>query len=116
MPAGFEALQSQMQGFPGFALMFAMVGWIWYEHGWFFRHTRLQDDWTAQAMDMRFAAGAHAVGTLLGLTSLLIAAIGYLGQWAPVAGIAGSIYFLMGPLHGWNGRQLARARERVVGA
>ena len=193
VPSNFEALKAQMQGFLGFALMFAMVCWIWYEHNWFFRHTGLQDAWTAflnsvllfvvlfyvyplkfltasllnawfglggsdapqlangnellmlysagvvmifgtflllyrharslsgslspaDAVDMRFVARAHTISALLGLTSVSIAAIGYVAAWEPLSGIAGAIYFLMGPLHAWNGRQGARAKERVVGA
>lgn len=94
LPASFGALKSQMQVSLDLPFMFAKVGWIWHEQDWFFRHTLLQDGWTAQAMNMRCAARAHAVS----------------------AGPAGSIYFLMGPLHGWDGRQRARARERAVGA
>ena len=70
----------------------------------------------SDAVDMRFAARAHAISALLGLASASIAAIGYFAEWEPVAGIAGATYFLMGPLHAWNGRQGARAKERVVGA
>jgi hypothetical protein len=68
----------------------------------------------AEAVDMRFAARASSA--LLGLTSVSIAAIGYFAEWEPVAGIAGAVYFPMGPLHAWNGRQLGRAKERIVGA
>ena len=53
---------------------------------------------------------------LVGLTSLTIATIGYFGNWEILAGIAGLVYFLMGPLHAWNGRLMARAKERIVGA
>ena len=193
VPGSFEALKTQMQGFLGFALMFAMVCWIWYEHNWFFRHTGLQDAWTVflnsvllfvvlfyvyplkfltasllaawfglggsnapqlangnellmlysagvvmifgtflllyrharslttglsptDVVDMRFAARAHAISALLGLTSVSIAALGYIAGWEALAGIAGVIYILMGPLHAWNGRQGARAKERVIGA
>ena len=35
-----------MVGFVPFALMFAMVCWIWYEHNLFFRRYGLQDPWT----------------------------------------------------------------------
>lgn len=193
VPSSFEALKIQMQGFLGFALMFAMVCWIWYEHNWFFRHTGLQDAWTAflnsvllfvvlfyvyplkfltasllggwfglggagaprmangnellmmysagvvmifgtflllyrharpltsslppaEAVDMRFAARAHATSALLGLISVSIATIGYLADMDALAGIAGATYFLMGPLHAWNGRLCARAKETLVGA
>ena len=46
VPSSFDALKTQMPGFLGFALKFAMVCWIWYEHSGFFRHTGLQDAWT----------------------------------------------------------------------
>ena len=86
VPSDFEALKAQMQGFLGFALMFAMVCWIWYEHNWFFRHTGLQDVVMifgtflllyrharsvtgslspSDAVDMRFASRAHAISALL---------------------------------------------------
>jgi uncharacterized membrane protein len=193
VPSSFEALKTQMQGFLGFALMFAMVCWIWYEHNWFFRHTGLQDAWTAflnsvllfvvlfyvyplkfltaalmaawfglggpeaaglasgnellmlysagvvmifgtflllyrharshikdlspaDAVDMRFAASAHATSALLGLASVTIAAVGYVTNTEAVAGIAGAVYFLMGPLHAWDGRLCARAKGRLLAA
>jgi hypothetical protein len=34
------------KGFAPFALTFAMVSWIWYEHNLFFRRYGLQDPWT----------------------------------------------------------------------
>jgi len=46
VPDSFDKLFEQMQGFVGFALMFAMVCWIWYEHNKFFRRYGLQDPWT----------------------------------------------------------------------
>lgn len=46
VPSDYAALLTQMEGFLGFALMFAMVCWIWYEHNYFFRRTGLQDPWT----------------------------------------------------------------------
>jgi len=42
-PKSFEDLKIQMGGFVPFALMFAMVCWIWYEHNLFFRRYGLQD-------------------------------------------------------------------------
>jgi uncharacterized membrane protein len=45
-PASFEELKGQMLGFVPFALMFAMVCWIWYEHNLFFRRYGLQDAFT----------------------------------------------------------------------
>ena len=42
-PKTFADLTAQMAGFVPFALMFAMVCWIWYEHNLFFRRYGLQD-------------------------------------------------------------------------
>jgi len=42
-PKTFADLTKQMAGFVPFALMFAMVCWIWYEHNLFFRRYGLQD-------------------------------------------------------------------------
>jgi hypothetical protein len=36
----------------------------------------------SDAVEMRFAASAHAISALLGLTSVSIAAIGYVADWA----------------------------------
>ena len=46
VPANTDDLYTQMLGFIPFALMFAMVCWIWYEHNVFFRRYGLQDPWT----------------------------------------------------------------------
>ena len=45
-PRNSGELYNQMLGFIPFALMFAMVCWIWYEHNVFFRRYGLQDPWT----------------------------------------------------------------------
>ena len=45
-PNDFDALKKMMAGFVPFALMFAMVCWIWYEHNIFFRRYGMQDAWT----------------------------------------------------------------------
>jgi hypothetical protein len=182
-----------MEGFFGFALMFAMVCWIWYEHNWFFRRTGLQDPWTAflnsvllfvvlfyvyplkfltasllgawfglgaapvgevesgnallllysggvvlifgtfrllyrhaqrtvpagspaEDVAMRYAARAHTISMTIGLSSCAIAFAGYVGDWPALAALAGGIYFLMGPLHGWNGHRMARALTTAEGA
>lgn len=173
-------------GFLAFALTFAMVGWIWWEHNVFFRRYGLQGPWTAflnlvllfvvlfyvyplrflaeqivgmttgtgsewgetigqaqalmliysagvvmifgcfvllyrqawterdrlglDARDLillRFGARSHGISLGLGLLSMLIAAIN--PYWAAVAGM---IYILMGPLHGWNGYQQGAALAR----
>ena len=46
VPNNVDELLKDMQGLLGFALMFAMVCWIWYEHNVFFRSYGLQDQWT----------------------------------------------------------------------
>jgi uncharacterized membrane protein len=46
VPNSVGDLWTEMQGLLGFALMFAMVCWIWYEHNVFFRNYGLQDQWT----------------------------------------------------------------------
>jgi len=186
VPTSVEALESQMQGFFGFALMFAMVCWIWYEHNWFFRRTGLQDPWTVflnsallfvvlfyvyplkfltsslmfeffglgadaprlagaehgatlmllysggvvliftvflllyrhawrqrarldlspvDRVSMTFGIRSHAISLSIGLLSI---ALVFLFPGAPA--LAGLVYFLMGPLHGWNGYKAARAQ------
>jgi uncharacterized membrane protein len=46
VPDTFAALVNSMRGFLPFALMFAMICWIWYEHQKFFRRYGLEDAWT----------------------------------------------------------------------
>lgn len=46
VPGSFEELLGTMRGFLAFALCFAVVAWIWYEHNLFFRRYGLQDGWT----------------------------------------------------------------------
>ncbi len=43
VPQNFLELQNLLRGFLPFALMFAMICWIWYEHQQFFRRYGLQD-------------------------------------------------------------------------
>ncbi len=191
VPTSFEALRAQMEGFLGFALMFAMVCWIWYEHNWFFRRTGLQDPWTVflnsvllfvvlfYVYPMKFLTGAlmfeffglggpgtprigsaghgttlmllynagvvlifgtflllyrhatrrranvalspseelqfdfgrrsHIISLSIGLLSMAVA----LGL-PSLPGLAGFVYFLMGPLHGWNGYQAGKARAALA--
>jgi uncharacterized membrane protein len=45
-PRTNEELWTLVRGLVPFALMFAMVCWIWYEHNIFFRRYGLQDPWT----------------------------------------------------------------------
>ena len=78
-PKNFADLKTQMLGFVPFALMFAMVCWIWYEHNKFFRRYGLQDALTTflnsvllfvvlfYVYPLRFLTIA-LVGPLVGLT------------------------------------------------
>lgn len=45
VPSDVGQLVELMKGFLPFALMFAMICWIWYEHQQFFRNYALQDPW-----------------------------------------------------------------------
>lgn len=47
VPKDMEKLEALARGFVPFALMFAMVCYVWYEHNVFFRRYGLQDAWTA---------------------------------------------------------------------
>jgi hypothetical protein len=43
VPASFADLVATMKGFPAFAVCFAFIVWIWYEHNLFFRRFGLDD-------------------------------------------------------------------------
>ena len=43
VPGTYAELMDAMRGFGAFAVCFAIVAWIWYEHNLFFRHYGLQD-------------------------------------------------------------------------
>jgi uncharacterized membrane protein len=198
VPRSMAALMQQMSGFVGFALMFAMVCWIWYEHNKFFRRYGLQDAWTtflnsvllfvvlfyvyplkwltsalmldffglgsptgpsfeAEFSDgatlmvlynigviaifftfvllyqharrrsrelgltgldeiaLKFGLRAHLISMSIGVVSMAIVLVS-----PKLSPIAGMIYALMGPLHGWNGYQggktmdLARKKAAAI--
>lgn len=46
VPRTYADLMNAMRGFGAFAVCFAIVAWIWYEHNLFFRRYGLQDGWT----------------------------------------------------------------------
>jgi uncharacterized membrane protein len=183
VPSDFDQLLTLMKGFVGFALMFTMVCWIWYEHAFFFRQFGTGDPLsvalnsallfvvlfyvypmkfltaalmglalglpgprfetassgtlvmvlystgvvlifglfallyghamrqhrgltTDDRLILKYGRRAHLISLGVGLLSILIALAG--SGYAPVAGF---IYMLMGPLHAWNGRLSAKARE-----
>lgn len=43
VPRTYEELSREMRGFIGFAICFAMLTWVWYEHHRFFRRYAMQD-------------------------------------------------------------------------
>jgi uncharacterized membrane protein len=68
-----------LDGFPTFAVTFAVIGWIWYEHYLFFRRYDLDDGLTVllncilifivvfYAYPMKFMFTRLVSGTLLGI-------------------------------------------------
>jgi uncharacterized membrane protein len=196
VPDDADALIAQMKGFFGFALMFAMVVWIWYEHNWFFRRSGLQDPWTvflnavllfvvlfyvyplkfltasllyatfgigpdagprlfegtggsavlalyslgvvlifgtfvllyrhanarrtseafspAEQLQFRFARRSHVISLSLGVFSLALALASMASGVGWLALVGGVVYFLMGPLHGWNGYQLGKTLSALT--
>jgi uncharacterized membrane protein len=193
VPNSVDELLKDMQGLLGFALMFAMVCWIWYEHNVFFRSYGLQDQWTVflncvllfvvlfyvyplkfltaalmneffgvggdagphfgqrsdgsklmllyssgvvliffvfvmlyrhawkkrellelttrEELSLKFGQRAHLISMSLGLTSLAIVLAIMWVKADDLAGIAGMVYMLMGPLHAWNGYQSGKAHS-----
>jgi uncharacterized membrane protein len=43
VPRTYQELAREMRGFVGFAICFAMLTWVWYEHHRFFRRYAMQD-------------------------------------------------------------------------
>ena len=187
-PKTVEELKALLMQFVPFALTFAMVCWIWYEHNLFFRRYGLQDALTvfincvllfvvlfyvyplkflASAMvgrwqgqtagpdirgdgdllmllyslgvvlvfstfialhwrawgkrrdlalspieetQLRYRLRSHGISAGLGSLSLLLLWLipGDTGVMS-----AGMLYFLMGPLHGWNGFMAGRAHKQL---
>ena len=181
-PQNDADLRALVRGLFPFALTFAMVCWIWFQHNVFFRRYGLQDAWTvflnccllfvvlfyvyplkyltshlfgalagdsavnmqqvngqfvmlvyssgvvviftaflmlhwhawrkrqALALDargllqLRYSTRAHAITMMLGAISVALALI-----FPRQSAYAGLLYTLMGPLHGWNGFQGAKA-------
>lgn len=190
-PNSFAELKEEMLGFVPFALMFAMVIWIWYEHNIFFRRYGLQgpltvflnavllfvvlfyvyplrfltnalvgglimrqsnapditqaDGWLLMLMysigvllifttfvllhwqawrqrealeltpleilQLRFGTRSHAISAGIAVLSLILLLL--MPRQAMWAGI---IYFLMGPLHAWNGHLAGRAQGSLAKA
>lgn len=185
VPRDSEELLRNMRGFLPFALMFAMVCWIWYEHNVFFRIFGMQDPYTvflnsvllfvvlfyvyplkflttsllggafwrdgirpiargdaimllysagvvlvfgtfvllyrhawkkrgeldltpADLVRLKYGSRSHLISMLLGVASIVIVLVN-----PEAAAIAGLLYALMGPLHGWNGYQNGKALSQL---
>ena len=79
VPADFAALRSIIVAFPAFAVTFAVICWVWYEHYLFFRHYDVEDGFTIvlncallfivvfYAYPMKFMFTRLVTGSLLGL-------------------------------------------------
>jgi hypothetical protein len=88
----------------GVVLIFA-VFLLLYRHAW---KQRDRLGCTAEdELDMRYGMRAHAISMSIGLTSVIMALV------LPPA-FAGMIYFLMGPVHGWNGYQAGKAKAALA--
>lgn len=185
-PRTGEALRALVRGSLPFALTFAMVCYLWWEHNRFFRLTGLQDAWTAflnstllfvvlfyvyplkylatgllgpliegaggrgladgrfvmivysagvlaifaiftllyshawsrrstlelsgsGEITLRFKRRAHLFSAVLALISLALA-VTLPDRWVWVAGV---LYALMGPFHGWNGYRAGRTQAAL---
>lgn len=91
VPKSFAELRSLVGGFWPFALMFAMVCYIWWEHNKFFRRHGLQDAFTAFLNCVLLFVVLFYVYPLKFLTLSLV------GQGSDVldTGISGDLRFLM---------------------
>jgi uncharacterized membrane protein len=77
VPGSFTQLAQQMRGFVGFALMFAMVCWIWYEHSVYFRRFGRPDPWTVFLNSLLLFVVLFYVYPLKFLTQALMHTLGW---------------------------------------
>ncbi|TAK13274.1 MAG: DUF1211 domain-containing protein [Acidobacteria bacterium] len=94
VPKDIDHLANQMKGFLPFALMFAMICWIWYEHQRYFRNYGLQDAWVIAVNSFLLFVVLFYVYPLKFLT------IGLLGrplglEGAPVLGAQSDVVMLL---------------------
>ena len=92
-PNDFAALKNMVYGFLPFALMFAMVCWIWYEHNVFFRRYGLQDPWTVFLNAVLLFVVLFYVYPLRFLTTALVGLVGGMpeGTYASFDDMDGSL-------------------------
>jgi len=79
-PNDFQALRQMVTSFLPFALMFAMVCWIWYEHNLFFRRYGMQDAWTVFLNAVLLFVVLFYVYPLRFLTMALVGALGLMAE------------------------------------
>ena len=94
VPENFSALVNSMKGFLPFALMFAMICWIWYEHQKFFGRYGLEDAWTVAVNGSLLFVVLFYVYPLKFLTKALIGPMVGM-EHSPTLDGEGSAYALM---------------------
>src|SRR4029079_10892928 len=94
VPKTMEALVELARGFVPFALMFAMVCFVWWEHNKFFRRYGLQDAWTAFLNALLLFVVLFYVYPLKFLTTWLLGGIFHL-EGRPVIDQAAQVRTLM---------------------
>jgi uncharacterized membrane protein len=116
-----ELTGDQMHGFRGVDGQFVMV---LYSSGvvaifvtfvllhWHVRRRRHALGLDERALtELHYATRAHVISASLGVTSLAFAL-----AFGRLAGLAGLLYGLMGPLHAWNGYRAGQALARIDAA
>ena len=96
VPETFDELLHVLRGFFAFAVCFAILFWVWFDHYRFFRRYGLADGYTTTL------TGVLLFIVLFGLTSIAIVAVG-----GPDAAFwSGMAYVLIMPLQIVNGRMM----------
>lgn len=80
-----------------------------YQHAW--RKRRELALSPEDEITLRFGRRSHIISALLGVASIGIATL-IRTDWAPAP--AGFIYFLLGPLHAWNGMAESKAKKALA--
>ena len=105
VPETFDELLHVLRGFFAFAVCFAILFWVWFDHYRFFRRYGLADalELTAyERLTTRSEMQGFAINVAIGLTSIAIVAVG-----GPDAAFwSGMAYVLIMPLQIVNGRMM----------
>jgi hypothetical protein len=91
----------------GIVLIFGTFALL-YQHAW--RRRRALHLSPAEEISLQFGQRAHLLTMSLGGLSIVIALIAGNTEWVAVAGL---IYVLMGPIHGWNGYRQSKAEDAI---